>query len=240
MKTWGLNKYNEKHFCQYNEDGMIREILESLNIYDNGFVVDVGAWDGIYLSNVYHLIKNKNFKGILIESNQEKFVDLQNNMKDFNITCVNSFVSLENDNSLDEILQKNNCPKDFDLISIDIDGNDWWMWNSLKNFHPKIVVIEYNSNINSSCIMPYIHDYVHHNTIFYGATPPALELLGIYKNYDLVGMNGVNMFFVRKDLNKLSKINSNDCDWFMKWASNDERSMMKIDNIDEIKKINND
>jgi len=238
-KNYGLNKYQENYYSQYGEDGMIKECLESLKINENGYFVDVGSWDGIYLSNVYHLIKDKNFSGICIEADKNKFDQLTNNMSSFNVKCLNSFISIEEDNCIDYLLEQNNCPINFDLISIDIDGNDWWIWNSLNKYRPKIVVIEYNSNIQKSCIMPYDKNYVHHNTIYYGATPPALELLGKFKNYDLVGINGVNMFFISKEFNNLPIVSTNQYPWFMKWASNDSREMLEINDIEDIIEINN-
>lgn len=239
-KNYGLTKYQENNYSQYGEDGMIKQCLESIDISENGFFVDVGSWDGIYLSNVYNLIKNKNFSGICIEADDQKFNQLLDNMSNFNVKCLKSFISLEENDCIDYLLENNNCPINFDLISIDIDGNDWWIWNSLKKFRPKIVVIEYNSNIQESCIMPYDKNYIHYNTTFYGATPPALELLGEFKNYDLVGINGVNMFFIAKEFNKLPIISSKEYSWFMKWAGNDDRKMRLINSLEDIKNINDE
>ena len=88
--------------------------------------------------------------------------------------------------------------------------------------------------------MPYDKNYIHYNTIFYGATPPALELLGKFKNYDLVGINGVNMFFIAKEFNKLPIISSKEYSWFMKWAGNDDRKMRLINSLEDIKNINDE
>ena len=73
----GLNKYSRQQYSQYGEDGMIQEALESVGSPRNGFFVDVGSWDGIYLSNVYRLILESNFSGVCIEANTEKFKELQ-------------------------------------------------------------------------------------------------------------------------------------------------------------------
>lgn len=238
MRTYGLTKYSDRVYSQNTEDGMIRECLESLGI-DKGFFVDVGSWDGIYLSNVYHLALNRGFKGICIEGTKEKAEQLKQNMKNLDVACLDTFISLEPGNDIDTLLERNNCPKDFDLLSIDIDGNDWWIWNSLKKHSPKIVIIEYNANQNNCSTMPYDPTYVHHNTVYYGATPPALKLLADYKGYDLVGINHVNLVFVRKDVNNLRVIGLNEFAWYGPWADPDHRQMMEIRDLNHIDEINN-
>jgi len=137
-------------------------------------------------------------------------------------------VSLDEKSSLDYLLNQSKCPDSFDLLSIDIDGNDWWIWRSL-NREPKVVIIEYNGNHRSSCVMPYDKNYAHANTTYYGATPPAMMLLANYKGYDLVGMNQVNMVFVRKNLNVLPRISIEGYPWFAKWANDTTMQMMRID-----------
>lgn len=229
-KNIGLIKYHEKIYSQYYEDGMIREALESVGVIENGFFVDVGSWDGVYLSNTFYLIERFKFNGICIESNTERHNQALENLKKFNVKCINTLISIEEDNSLDFILQKNDCPKEFDLLSIDIDGIDWWIWKSLENFSPKVVIMEYNANHNNCSIINYDKNYEHINNInYYGATPPALKLLADYKNYDLVGMNKLNMIFIRKDLNKYPTIDLNNVDWYSPWANSTDLQMIEID-----------
>lgn len=225
----GLVKYSEKKHSQYYEDGMIREALESIGSIDKGFFVDVGSWDGVYLSNTLRLIEDFNFEGICIESNQDRHKEAVENLKNYKVKCINTLLSIEENNSLDYILEKNNCPKEFDFLSIDIDGIDWWIWKSLKNFFPKVVIMEYNANHNNCSIIEYDSNYVHENNInYYGATPPALNLLANKKNYDLVGINKVNMIFIRKDLNKYPTIDLNNVGWYKPWANSTEKKMIEI------------
>ena len=228
----GLNKYSRQQYSQYGEDGMIQEALESVGSPRNGFFVDVGSWDGIYLSNVYRLILESNFSGVCIEANTEKFKELQDNMKNYKVDCLNSKVSLSTNNSLTTLLKQTGCPVDFDLLSIDIDGNDFWIWKSLEEYKPKVVIIEYNSNHNGSYVMPYDEDYVHLNNInFYGATPPALNKLAVHLGYDLVGINQVNVVFVRSDINKLRKISLDEYPWYAPWANSTEKQMQLVNTI---------
>jgi hypothetical protein len=226
----GLTKYREKIFSQYLEDGMIREALESINSINQGFFVDVGSWDGVYLSNCHRLSVDFNFSGICIEANTERHLEsIKNNLK-YNVTCINSMISLEENSNLDKILENNNCPKNFELLSIDIDGIDWWVWYSLRHFSPKIVIMEYNGNHKNCSIIEYDKSYIHLNNInYYGATPPALKLLADYKGYELVGMNSLNMIFIKKELNTLPILNLDELIWYFPWANNTEKKMIEID-----------
>ena len=122
-----------------------------------------------------------------------------------NLKLLNIFITKKN---INKILKKN-CGKEVDLLSIDIDGNDFWVWKSINYIKPRLVIIEYNSFFGPtlSCTIPYNHKFIwdHKNKrSYYGASLKALEKLGKQKKYTLVGVdgNGVNAFFVRDDLAK--------------------------------------
>ena len=110
--------------------------------------------------------------------------------------------------NINKIIKKNSI-KEVDLLSIDIDGNDFWIWEEINCIKPRLVVIEYNSFFGPelSYTIPYnpkfIWDYEKKRS-YYGASLKALEKLGRKKKYTLVGVdkNGVNAFFVRNDLAK--------------------------------------
>lgn len=195
------NEYNENIYSQNGEDGIIREMLKRLNI-TNGWVCEFGAWDGINFSNTYNLVK-QNFNAVYIEGDINKYKDLlktvQNNP---NIIPINAYVD-HNDtpNSLDNILKRTRIPIDFDILSIDIDSYDYQVWKNLKNYKPKIVIIEINSSID-------VNNEVHiHTPKKYNGTAfkPMLKL-GIEKGYKFVLHTG-NMFFIRNDL--FDKLNIN-------------------------------
>ena len=91
-----------------------------------------------------------------------------------------------------------------DLLSIDIDGNDYYVWNAIKCVSPRVVVIEYNSKFpaNFEWIMEYDAEHIWNGDDEQGASLKALQLLGEKLGYQLVGtsINGINAFFVKKDL----------------------------------------
>ena len=140
--------YRKNYFSQNGEDGIIEKLIEELNLGQNLFVCEFGAWDGVYLSNTFHLVIKHNATALMIEGDDEKYKELlKTSKKNTNIIPINKFVTPNGDNSLDKILEKNNFPIDFDLLSIDIDSNDLEIWESLTVYKPKIVIIEINSSL---------------------------------------------------------------------------------------------
>jgi hypothetical protein len=102
------------------------------------------------------------------------------------------------------IFDSHRVPDEFDLLSIDIDGNDYWVWRALRRFRPRVVVIEYNAAYAppKRWVMAYNVDHRWDETTYYGASLTSLEFLGAELGYALVATDdaGVNAFFVRRDL----------------------------------------
>jgi hypothetical protein len=120
------------------------------------------------------------------------------------VTILQAFVTLEN---IVNLLSTTKVPKELDLLVIDIDGNDYHIWNCvLEHFSPRVVVIEFNSSLGPMANWTVVYDpeFRWNNTAYFGASLKALEQLGANHNYSLVGCDsaGVNAFFVRNDLAK--------------------------------------
>lgn len=202
-----INDYANNLYSQFGEDGIISKIFEIIKPEFNS-CIEFGAWDGIHLSNTASLWKHQNWKAILIESDKERFENLKNTTP-ANCICLNEFVDSEK-NTLDYILEKNNIDKNIDFLSIDIDGNDYHILNSLQ-LKPKVIAIEYNPTI------PYwlnCHGELNSNL---GASPTAIENLAKEKGYFLVAATDVNMFFVKKEYSYLfNQFNTNLSDLICK------------------------
>ena len=103
--------------------------------------------------------------------------------------------------NINALLREHRVPDDLDLFSLDIDGQDFWVWMALM-FRPSVAVIEYNASIlpAESRVIPFDPSYSWDGTKWYGASLRSLWSLGMDKGYTLVYANGVNAFFVRNDL----------------------------------------
>ena len=137
-----VNEYGKKIYSQFGEDGIINEILNRLkNDNLDKYCVEFGARDGVSDSNTYNLIKNHNYKAVLIEGDKKYFNRLCKNFSSDEIIKINKFIDFNGENSLDKVLQNTNIPKNFDFLSIDIDGCDYFIFESLKDcmqFQPTI------------------------------------------------------------------------------------------------------
>jgi hypothetical protein len=180
-------------FSQNGEDGVINYLLNLFNIKDGQFC-EFGAWDGKYLSNTFNLLQNKNWSGVYIEADEEKFKDLVNTKNQFpdKLEIFQSLVLPDGENTLDKILSKTSLKQDFELLSIDIDGLDYLIWESFKNYKPKLVIIESQAGLKPGDLtkpsFPYTLDYTT------GASFTSLCNLGIEKGYYPLVAFG-NMFF---------------------------------------------
>ena len=180
---------------QSGEEGIIAKILEVIG-GPRGWCVEFGAWDGRYLSNTYDLIANHGYSAVMIEGSARRFADLKASFKDNpTVLPMHAFVGFTDADGLDSILASTPIPEDFDVLSIDIDGNDYHVWNAVKRYRPRVVVIEYNPTI------PTAVDFVQpaDMSVNQGASITALDRLARQKGYELVAVTTHNCLFVRRD-----------------------------------------
>ena len=193
-----LDEFKKNIFSQHGDDGIIEEIFNRLKdkVELKKNFCEFGAWDGLHFSNTFNLYKNKKFKGILIEPNKLRFEELCKNIPDDEVIKVNSIVSFEGEHTLENILKKRQIDFDFDFISIDIDGCDYFIFESLKNIEAKIICIEFNPTIPNDV------EFIQKKTfdIKQGCSPLSLKKLGEEMDYDLIAATYNNLFFSKKNL----------------------------------------
>lgn len=192
-----------KFYSMQGEDGIIREICHRIGI-DNGYFVEFGVdIDGLENNTLYLL--HRGWSGLWIEAQptilEAKRTTFAKVVEEGRLTIVNERVTAEN---IDGLIRSANPPSDIDVLSIDIDGNDYWVWRAITSCKPKVVAVEYNSVLGDdvACVIPYSPDFQFSGSYYMGASLKALEQIGREKGYSLVGCDfqGVNAYFVRDDL----------------------------------------
>ena len=192
----GLLAYGSNVTSEHGEDGVIKRIFEIIGT-ESRSCVELGALNGVHGSNVWQLVKKEGWSGVLIEADRTYFEKLQQEFADTQIAeCINAFVSFEGPTSLDNLLAKTNLPKHFDLFSLDIDGNEYHLWDSLKKYRPRVMLVEFNPSIPNDVVFIQPRDM----SLFQGSSLMAFVELGKRKGYELVAANETNAFFVMKEL----------------------------------------
>lgn len=189
-----FTKYKKSVYSQLGEDGIIEYIFKIIKPNHN-YYVEFGAWDGKHLSNTANLRINHNWTGLLLESNK-LIVNNTKNKDLINLQC--EMVTKDNINIL---FEKYKVPLDFDLLSIDIDSNDYYVWKNLTNYRPKIVIVETNPGIRNNLPLTVqenksnIHRKGNKGNYF-GANLHAFYNLALRKGYKLLTVDKWNAFFV--------------------------------------------
>jgi hypothetical protein len=197
-----LNRYEFSAFSQNGEDGIIEEIFNRIGVV-NRFFVEFGSSNGIETNSTYLLYKG--WSGVFIDGSQNNIKFIKKNYTSLisqgRLKAVCSFITAEN---IENLFRNTNVPEEFDFLSIDIDRNDYYVWDAIKLYHPRVVCIEYNAVFRPDCwfVVPYEASFVWDKSSHFGASIEALYKIGIQKGYKLVAccFAGVNAFFVREDL----------------------------------------
>lgn len=193
-------------FSQFEEDGKLLYILALIGMKNKTFV-EIGSDDGIN-SNCANLAFNFGYHGLFLDGNPkaikrgEKFYGKYPHpyMYAPKFTCAK--VTAENINTL---VSDAGLKGEIDVLSIDIDGNDYWIWKALDAVQPNIVVIETHVEFGlRNIVVPYDPNYFYpgKHPVYHGASPVAMVNLGKQKGYRLVGANqlGFNFIFVKNGL----------------------------------------
>jgi hypothetical protein len=205
MESKWLLQYARNVHSQKGEDGIVQKILEVLGTTEK-WCVEFGAWDGEHLSNTYNLIANHGFSAVLIEGSASRYRVLVDRFRDNQkVMPVNAFVGFTANDELDKILASTPIPLDFDVLSIDIDGNDYHVWKAVNRYRPKLVVIEFNPTIPSAVEFVQPADLA----VNQGASMLSMSLLAKQKGYELVAATDYNCFFVAKEYFGLFGIEDN-------------------------------
>lgn len=187
-----LKPFEENVTSQCGEDGVIRRALELIGARDR-WCVEFGAWDGRHASNTFALIERDGYSAVLIEGDPVRFEALaRTHAERPGVTALHRLVGFEGRDRLQEILALTPVAPEFDLLSIDIDGADYHVWEAFERYRPKLVVIEFNPTIPNEI------DYVQPRdmSVRQGSSLTAITRLATAKGYRLIHATAVNGIFV--------------------------------------------
>jgi hypothetical protein len=220
MKTQGvlprIAEAEFKVFSQFGDDGIIQYLLQQVDIpEDKRTFIEFGVQD-YQESNTRFLLMNDNWSGLVLDGsagNIDKIVAGAQFWR-YDLTAVAAFIDRDNVNDL---LARNGFKGEIGLLSVDIDGNDYWVWESIDVVTPIIVVCEYNSVFGAvhAVTIPYDPAFqrgaAHYSNLYWGVSLKALCLLASRRGYAFVGCNsaGNNAYFIRRD--KLGSLKSLEC-----------------------------
>lgn len=195
-----LTEFEAKRASQNGEDGVIAELVRRIGAPGRWFV-EFGIESGVE-GNCVTLADEEGWSGLFIEGDDGHFGRLSDKYAHApQVRTLHAYVLPDN---LEPLLQEGGVPPEPDIFSIDIDSNDYYVWDALKTYRPRILIIEYNACIplDRKLTIPYDPEAGWDGSDFFGASLGALERLGEEKGYRLVHTDtcGVNAFFVREDL----------------------------------------
>lgn len=195
-----------KLFSQFEEDGLLLYIFSLLN-FPNKTFIEFGADDGIN-SNSANLYYHHDFKGLFMDGNSKALERGRHFFKKHGNKNIGSPVFKEcmiNAENINELIIDAGFEGEVGLLSIDIDGNDYWVWKAMDKIEAQVVIIETHNEFGlNDIIVPYDSTYFYpgKHPDYHGASPIAMTKLAKHKGYRLVGANelGFNFIYIKNDL----------------------------------------
>lgn len=205
-----------KVFSQFGEDGILQYLIRETGITrEETTFVEFGVQN--YLeSNTRFLLTNNHWRGMIIDGSEE-YMDYVRNQDIYwrhDLTAINAWIDRDN---INQLIGDVGFSDDLGILSIDIDGNDYWVWEKIDIVKPIIVVVEWNSVFGATHAISVPYDpafqreKAHYSNLFWGASIAAFEHLAACKGYVMLGSNtvGNNLFFVRNDrLGRLTPVSA--------------------------------
>ncbi len=192
-------------FSQWGEDGIIQRLIHEVPIKNKSFV-EFGVED-YKEANTRFLLLNDRWDGLVIDGDHGNINKIKSDSVfwGYGLKAICSFITKDN---INQLLADNGMVGEIGILSIDIDGNDYWIWQAIDDLNPAIVITEYNYRYGNkrAVTIPYQSTFVRtkpgNPLIYYGASLAGLCQLAETKGYSFIGCNsqGLNAFFVRNDL----------------------------------------
>jgi len=199
-----LREVEFKVFSQFGDDGIIQYLIHRLAPLPDSFV-EFGV-ENYREANTRFLLRNNNWRGLIMDSDKASIDSIQRDEIYWRHTLTTRHAFVTRDN-INDLLREAGFSGEIGLLSIDIDGNDYWVWEKTEIVDPVITIVEYNSIFGPdlAVTIPYNPQFArhraHYSGQFWGASLSALTQLADRKGYSLLGCNsaGNNAYFVRND-----------------------------------------
>jgi hypothetical protein len=200
-----LSEVEFRVYSQWGEDGIIEWLAAHVPVPNTRFI-EFGV-ETFREANCRFLMHNRNWKGLVIDGSEANLASLraQPYFWMYDLTAKSSFVTAEN---IDALITEAGFAGPLGILSVDVDGNDYWIWQAIQSVQPAIVICEVNPILGDTraVTVPYDPGFTrfaaHFSGLYFGASIGALRLLAKSKGYSFVGTSasGINAFFVRGDL----------------------------------------
>jgi hypothetical protein len=214
-----LNSIQEaefKVFSQWGDDGIIQYLINHIDI-KNKIFVEFGV-ENYTESNTRFLLMNNNWKGLVMDGSEShiNFIKSDPIYWKYGLIAKKAFITAENINSL---ISEEGINGNIGLLHIDIDGNDYWIWDAINVIDADIVIVEYNSVFGDEKLItiPYQSNFIRNNShfsnLYFGVSVAALCFLAEKKGYFFIGCNsaGNNAYFVKKEkIGKLTPLSAKE------------------------------
>ena len=193
-----------KVFSQREDDGIIQHIINNIEFKHKTFI-EFGV-ETYTESNTRFLLINNNWSGLIIDGSNENidYIKRDQIYWKYDLKAIQCFITR---NNINDIIESSGFNGKTGILSIDIDGNDYWIWEAITVIEPTLVIIEFNAvfNIDRPITIPYDEKFIrqkaHYSYLYFGASLTALISLGKSKGYSFIGTNsaGVNAYFVKNE-----------------------------------------
>jgi len=199
-----LCDYEFKIFSQWGDDGIISHIINNVDVKNKTFI-EFGVED-FYESNCRYILQSKNWSGFILDGSKKNISKIYNSyfVWKYNLNAKSVFLTTDN---INESLSESDFDKDLGILSIDIDGNDYFIFESISYYRPRILIMEYNACFGKQPVsIPYNKNYIrneaHSSNLFFGCSLSACCHLARIKGYIFIGSNSAanNAYFLREDV----------------------------------------
>jgi hypothetical protein len=204
-KLKDLSEAEFRVFSQWGEDGILEWLAAHTDVPNTRFI-EFGV-ETFREANCRFLMLNRNWRGLIMDGSEEAMLALRKQELYWrhDLTAVPAFITAEN---INELIATNGFGGPLGLLSVDIDGNDYWVWNAITACEPALVACEVNPLFGDTAAVtvPYDPKFTrfggHHSGLYFGASLGALKHLAAQRGYEFLGTNsnGINAFFVKREL----------------------------------------